>query len=649
MKKTLLLFLAFFVSPFAWAAPKNSTPAAKASPTAQTKAAQLAGVEPRAFGRACGHNSHLHLDRSGRAFFSCDTLVTIQVGPDNSTYTSTATLPLDQTFRLHSRPGAAKVIYLDFNGHTTTGTPWNTNFTSGADIVTPPFDTDGNLAEFSGSELAAIQEVWRRVAEDYAAWNVDVTTEDPGIEALRRTNSTDAQFGVRCVVGGSSLQWLGASAGGVAYVGSFGSQVTATAIENDIPVFVFPAQLSRNARYIAEAGSHEIGHALGLYHSGQTNGTEYYEGHADWAPIMGVGYYKSVTQWTKGDYPLSNNQQDQLALISQRVPRLADEHGGTGAQASAVTGNTLAAGGVITDRADTDWFKISSGPGTVNISAKAVVPSANLRVGLSLVDASGLVLAQGTSVGMDASLSTPVGGGDYYLVVDGVGNGDALTGYTDYASLGRYGLSGNWPARDEPANQPPLAITTGTSPISGTAPLSTQFLGSGSYDPDGTIVSYRWEFGNGDSAQFANPAYVYSKAGEYTAKLTVTDDRGASSSALVPIVVGVAPAHKVIKVASIVLSWVRINNSTGSIQGIVTITDGAGKALPNAAVSFSLTGLVNANASGTTNRNGQITFKSGKISSAAKGTTTLTVNSVRLSGYVYDPVNNTVSSASLVR
>ena len=63
---------------------------------------------------------------------------------------------------------------------------------------------------------------------------------------------------------------------------------------------------------------HEIGHTLGLYHSGQTTGVEYYAGHSDWAPIMGVGYGKSLTQWSKGEYPNANQPQDDIAIIGRR-------------------------------------------------------------------------------------------------------------------------------------------------------------------------------------------------------------------------------------------------------------------------------------------------------------------------------------------
>jgi hypothetical protein len=44
---------------------------------------------------------------------------------------------LSETFSLHSRPGADHVIYLDFDGHVTSGTAWNDAYASGGNIVTP--------------------------------------------------------------------------------------------------------------------------------------------------------------------------------------------------------------------------------------------------------------------------------------------------------------------------------------------------------------------------------------------------------------------------------------------------------------------------------------------------------------------------------
>jgi PKD repeat protein len=56
------------------------------------------------------------------------------------------------------------------------------------------------------------------------------------------------------------------------------------------------------------------------------------------------------------------------------------------------------------------------------------------------------------------------------------------------------------------------------------------FKGSGSSDPDGDSLSYTWDFGDGSSSSAANPSHTYA-AGNYTARLTVSDGRGKSASA----------------------------------------------------------------------------------------------------------------------
>ena len=614
-------FFLLFFTVTVWAGPNKSRPAYEGSDDDHGRAALEAEVEPTSFKKAARSDKHMRLDGSGRAHYVCQALPA-QVGPDTTAFTSTAQYPLAQTFLLHSRPGSKKVIYLDFTGNTTTGTSWNTTYTAGADIVTPAFDTDGNPTTFSASEQAVIQEVWKRVSEDYAAWDVDVTTEDPGIEAIRKTTTSDANYGVRCVIGGSSSQWLGSAAGGVAYVGSFGRSVTTTSTANDVPAFIFPIELSNNAKYIAEAASHEIGHTLGLYHSSQTNGNEYYAGHADWAPIMGVGYYSNVVQWTKGDYPLSNNTQDQIYLITLRIPRLTDEHGSTATTATVVTGETLLAGGVISDRSDTDWFKITAGQGTVNVSGLAASPSANLKMSLSLIDELGNVLATGTASGMNCNLSAPVLGGNYYIVVDGVGTGDALTAYTDYSSIGRFSLTGSWTPATV-ANVAPIASTTGTTPTTGTAPLTVSFIGSNSYDPDGTIASYSWNFGDGTSSTSTNPSHVYSAAGTYTATLTVTDNSGATSTASVVITVSSAPVlTNIVPVASttgttptsgtapLVVSFVGSNSydSDGSIVSYLwNFGDGTSSTSSNVSHTYSAAGTYTATLTVTDNSGAKAT------------------------------------------
>ncbi len=206
------------------------------------------------------------------------------------------------------------MIFLDFDGHTTSGTSWNMAYEGGAPFTTPAYSFEGD-ASFTDNELTRIQSIWARVAEDYIPFDVDVTTQDPGVEALRKSRPNDAQYGIRVAIGGSWSDWYGTSAGGIAYVGSFDDNT-------DTPAFIFSSNLSNGSeKSVAEAATHEVGHSLGLNHDGAAGGVEYYGGHGSgatgWAPIMGVGYGKSLTQWGKGEYPGATNGEDDLALIVQ--------------------------------------------------------------------------------------------------------------------------------------------------------------------------------------------------------------------------------------------------------------------------------------------------------------------------------------------
>jgi PKD repeat protein len=77
-------------------------------------------------------------------------------------------------------------------------------------------------------------------------------------------------------------------------------------------------------------------------------------------------------------------------------------------------------------------------------------------------------------------------------------------------------------------NQPPRAVIN--APTNGTVGDSLDFDGSSSSDPDGTIVSYSWVFGDGTTASGATVSHSYSTADDYTVSLTVTDDEGSSDS-----------------------------------------------------------------------------------------------------------------------
>ena len=79
-----------------------------------------------------------------------------------------------------------------------------------------------------------------------------------------------------------------------------------------------------------------------------------------------------------------------------------------------------------------------------------------------------------------------------------------------------------------PANQPPQ-VTISATPVSGSSPLSVSFTSNAS-DPDGYITSYSWVFGDGHTSSQFNPTNIYGGPGTYTARLTVTDNSGATAS-----------------------------------------------------------------------------------------------------------------------
>ncbi len=578
----------------------------------------------------------LWVDPRGRLFHVCDFGGLPQGAPpagDGGTVAA-GPFPSDQTFQLHSRPGATKVIYLDFDGHTTSGTIWNQNFTGGANFVTPPYDIDGNTASFSATELDRIQYIWQRVAEDFAPFNVDVTTQDPGVEALRKSGSTDANYGIRVCIGGSSYDWYGGGAGGVAYIGSFNWNT-------DSPCFVFTAQLANGVeKYTAEATSHEVGHTLGLYHDGVIGGSAYYEGHGNWAPIMGVGYYRDVTQWSKGEYANANNTEDDLAIMpTYGISYMADDHGGGTGDATDLTGTSPTATGLVARNTDQDVFRFQTGAGSVSFTANPAPRGPNLDILLELYDGAGVLLSSSDPSTLAATLATTLPAGVYYLLVDGAGTGNPTTGYSDYASLGAYSLSGT--VVDPGTGQPPVAVASAT-PTNGTASLTVAFSSAGSSDPDGTITSYEWDFADGSTSTNANPSHTYTTAGTYNATLAVWDNDGLSDTDGVTITVQSPPST--VYVAGIAMS-LKTNKSGTTATAQVTIRNSSGALVSGAAVTGSWSGLTTGTSTKTTGSNGMASFTSARTKN--HGTFTFTVTGVSASGYTYNPAQNAETSDSI--
>jgi hypothetical protein len=416
-----------------------------------------------------------------------------------STPPAPAPAPLADTFKLHSNPDALHTIYLDFDGHTAIGTQWNT-WKNIPTITTAAWDPSGDGAPVNAIEQSMIQGIWQRVAEDFAPFNVNVTTEDPGPDAFRKSGVDDTRWGIRVII--TPTDWSRSGVGGHAWIGSFNSEV-------DEGCYVYnPTEIT-----VSAAVSHEVGHAMYLSHDGQ-NTTTYYGGHGtgetSWGPIMGSGYYANVTTWDTGSYYATNNSgvaanygrgaDDYLVITGfNGFGAVADDHGADLANATPMTyvgsnsakPNRYDVGtfGVIGRFTDQDLFKFTVGTGTVDLTIDsyfsryyasngdgtydlgyAPTPAgsdsfksqgSNLDVRARLYDLSGNLVATSNPAGLSAFFSNLyLQAGTYFISVDGAGLGNWMvnppTGFSNLVSLGQYYIRGTV-IKPDAANTNPVA------------------------------------------------------------------------------------------------------------------------------------------------------------------------------------------------
>lgn len=324
---------------------------------------------------------------------------------------------------LESLPGSTPVLYLDFDGE-----------------YTPTWG--GIDAAPSGMGNGSISDCWRRVSADFLPYNINVTTDrrvfDQAPEGRRQmtifTTTDDAAPG----------------AGGVSYIGSFNWS-------GNTPNWVFVL----NADSGAEAASHENGHALGLGHDGQTNNVEYYGGHGsgefNWAPIMGVGYGANVSQWCKGEYAMADNRQDDLNIIdanNNSVAYRADEHGSNYVTASWLeihAGNRVTNEGIVARNTDVDAFKFSTAGGAVDLTIGTFMAEKQIAYVSYLTDTNNAIVGTfDSTTSLAVRVVTNLAAGDYCLRVQGDGRNNPTNGFSHYASLGYYKITGTMTGGEQP-------------------------------------------------------------------------------------------------------------------------------------------------------------------------------------------------------
>jgi hypothetical protein len=202
---------------------------------------------------------------------------------------------------------------------------------------------------------------------------------------------------------------------------------------------------------MAEAGSHEVGHTVGLLHQSEwdgntfvgeySTGDEYdgYSGPDAWAPVMGVGYNLPVVTFHNG--PTNQGPtafQFDLDSVDAAFGRLADDHGATIAAGTPLAidqSGAFSATGKIERLSDEDAFRFGiAGTGVLVGNVAPIEPGPNLDAAVELVGPSGVIL----SVNPDGRTDAPVSAvnlpaGDYAIVVKARGV---------YGRIGSYELTG---------------------------------------------------------------------------------------------------------------------------------------------------------------------------------------------------------------
>ncbi len=396
---------------------------------------------------------------------------------------------------LHSRPNAKATIYLDFDGYVD-------DYSANASAA-----HTNHIETIAYNKRDEIYKIWRSVAEDFAIFDVDVTTEEPTIDKLVKSDADDEIYGKRVVFDRrTGLNKWYTGAGGVSGLGAFGFKA-------DRPSFIFGEETDN----VACQATHEVSHTLGLAHDGgevivpvgsevydpdtgkmvvieeeYTIPSEYYSGqkvslNCFWYPVMGGVPTRDgadyINQFSNGNYVSATNNEDDFAVITGKAvgahegnvvvfPKslypdekedgfwklnlLPDDVGNEVLSSTPYTGVRMA----LISPEDLDVFSISAKAGelTIKVSPEYEGSSygSSLDAKVELLDASGIVLVssqnplQGDKDNGEfrkAELKYPLAqDGVYYIRVSGTYHDVKYCANTNYGSVGPYKLTADYTA-----------------------------------------------------------------------------------------------------------------------------------------------------------------------------------------------------------
>jgi len=314
----------------------------------------------------------------------------------------------------HSNPAADHQIYLDFDGH------FQSEWATYKNIETPEFSRSWEFPLFFETTS-----IFEQVADDFAPFNIDVTTESPG-------QLTDNVLHV--VVGGDGI-WFEEGSSGASVLNSFSN----TELSN--VVFVFGDRSPTHA--IANAVSYHAGRAFGLLPQASPTTEEiFHPGETDWTPIMGRLTDSGRTTWHDG--PVRSPDGARIAYASQDDMKIiasgkngfgfrSDDHANTPECATPIhipvfdqfTDALKLADGILTSHSDVDWFSFVWNGGEFRVET---FETDNLVPILSLFSGTGDLLAM--EVGKNGLKMLNLSPGNYSLSISS----------DTYGSAGRYSI-----------------------------------------------------------------------------------------------------------------------------------------------------------------------------------------------------------------
>jgi len=326
---------------------------------------------------------------------------------------------------LESNPGARRTVYLDFNGHSVDYLLDRRDHASpGFTLDLPVSRSDGAYWHINATEAAMIEDIWATVAEDFAAFDVNVTTHEP----------ESGRFD-RVAIGGPQPSWQDGGPG----VHRWYEDETTWVWPESFNGFSNPAQVDL-AVHIGNVASHEQGHVLDICHKSERGivqtitdvagrtvypetlpisdprdaawyDSEYSPGDPNWNPIMGTAYNSQRTIWTQAVMDLEDRVSEgpsattpgvtvtttrvairtsgfnEIMHLQRELGLRADDHGDSVDAATLMT-SSIAVGNIETAN-DTDVFILDVSPGgtfSVDVDVAEVAP--NLDLALSVFELS---------------------------------------------------------------------------------------------------------------------------------------------------------------------------------------------------------------------------------------------------------------------